>query len=69
MKAHFETALKVGKPVARTALKNAKKYVSSECPLAGEHILQGMERLDASAAPRRAPHPVELMALAYGLNC
>lgn len=68
MKEHFETALKVGKPVARTAVKNAKKYVSSECPLAGEHILQGMERLDTDAAPPRAPHPIELMALSYGLN-
>ncbi len=68
MKDHFETALKVGKPVARTALKNAKKYVSSECPLAGDHIVQGMERLDESATPDHAPHPIELMALAYELD-
>jgi len=72
MKGNFEVALKVGKPVARTALKNAKAangktYVASECPLGGAHILQGMARLDAAGAPFAAPHPIELMARAYGL--
>ena len=68
MKDHFETALKVGKPVARTALKNAQKHIASECPLAGDHIVQGMERLEADAAATPAEHPVELMAQAYGLD-
>jgi len=71
MKGNFETALKVGKPVARQAAKAAKRHVASECPLAGIHILQGMERLDGTAdgarIPDRAPHPIELMAQAYGL--
>ncbi len=73
MKESFETALKVGKPVARQALKNKTGHVSSECPLAGLHIIQGMERVaaetgDTSAVvPKAAPHPVELIARAYGL--
>jgi len=68
MKQNFEVALKVGKPVARDAIKGAKKYVASECPLAGAHILQGMEALEPDKArPARAPHPIELMAKAYGL--
>ncbi|HEC14674.1 MAG TPA: glycerol-3-phosphate dehydrogenase, partial [Rhodospirillales bacterium] len=46
MKDNFEVALKVGKPVARQAVKNKPGYVVSECPLARDHILQGMERLD-----------------------
>src|SRR5260221_7597183 len=46
MKDNFTTALKVGKPVARTAARNGKTYLSSECPLAGEHIVQGLQRLD-----------------------
>jgi glycerol-3-phosphate dehydrogenase subunit C len=68
LKENFEVALKVGKPVARQAEKNAKAYVASECPLAGQHIVQGMERLDGGAkAPAKSFHPIELMALAYGL--
>jgi glycerol-3-phosphate dehydrogenase subunit C len=74
MKQNFETALKVGKPVARTTAKNAKAYLASECPLAGEHIVQGLERLDAEERadlPREiehSMHPIELFAKAYGLT-
>ena len=67
MKENFDTALKVGKPVARQAAK-AAGIVSSECPLAGAHILQGIERLNGdSPVPDAAPHPVVLFARAYGL--
>jgi glycerol-3-phosphate dehydrogenase subunit C len=66
-KGNFETALKVGKPVARQAVKNATKHVASECPLAGMHIIQGMEKLGEGEAPPYAPHPIELMARAWGL--
>ena len=68
MKQNFETALKVGKPVARQARKAATTYVASGCPLAADHILQGMERIDG-AAPKveRSHHPVEILAKAYGL--
>jgi glycerol-3-phosphate dehydrogenase subunit C len=62
---NFETAIKVGKPVARQAVNNNKAYLSSECPLAGMHIVQGMEKLDGATAPYI--HPVELLARAYGL--
>ena len=71
MKGNFDTALKIGKPAARQALERGTPHVASECPLAGLHILQGMERIKAEtgegAVPRGAPHPVELMARAYGL--
>ena len=69
MKGNFETALKIGKPVARDALKAEPAYVASECPLAGEHILQGMERLaeEGAKVPQRAHHPIELFARAYGI--
>ena len=70
MKENFETALKVGKPVVRKVIEDAPKYVVSECPLAGIHILQGMESMaknknKSSAIPEHAPHPVQLMARAY----
>jgi glycerol-3-phosphate dehydrogenase subunit C len=68
MKGNFETALKVGKPVVKQAAKNAKAFLASECPLAGMHIVQGIEALDgAPKAPAEAFHPIELMARAYGL--
>jgi len=69
MKNNFETALKVGKPVARTVAKNAKTYLASECPLAGEHIVQGLERLGEADLPQieHSMHPIELFARAYGI--
>src|SRR5438477_450204 len=68
LKGNFETALKVGKPVARQALKNAKPFLASECPLAGMHIVQEMEMLaDGQSVPPRSLHPIELVARAYGI--
>lgn len=67
MKDNFETGMKVGKPVMRDAAKAENKYIVSECPLAGMHILQGMERLDGAKVPDRSPHPIELFAMAYGV--
>jgi glycerol-3-phosphate dehydrogenase subunit C len=66
LKGNFETAVKVGKPVARQALKNAKPFLASECPLAGMHMTQEIEMLGGDmAVPRRAMHPIELFARAY----
>ena len=68
-KAFFETALKLGRPVARQGAESAKAYLASECPLAGVHIAQGMERLAGEGAkPQLITHPVELLARAYGLS-
>jgi glycerol-3-phosphate dehydrogenase subunit C len=65
---NFETAIKVGRPVARQALRNAKPFLSSECPLAGMHILQGMEMVAKDEnLPERPMHPIELVARAYGI--
>ncbi len=68
LKANFDTALKVGAPVARQAVTNNKMFVASECPLAAAHIVQGMKRVgDGARAPARSYHPIELFARAYGL--
>jgi len=71
MKDNFATALKIGRPVAREAVNQGRAHVVSECPLAGAHIIQGMERLAdgeaASGVPDQAPHPIQLLAAAYGL--
>jgi glycerol-3-phosphate dehydrogenase subunit C len=61
----FEVAIKVGKPAARAAAKNASAFVASECPLATPHIIQGIERL-GGPLPSQG-HPIELFAKAYGL--
>lgn len=76
MKENFDVALKVGKPVVRqatkalrqSASKGRKRYVSSECPLAGDHIVQGIEREDPEAVIAEAPHPIKLFAMAYGFD-
>jgi glycerol-3-phosphate dehydrogenase subunit C len=69
MKGNFEIALKVGKPVARQALQSGKAHIASECPLAADHIVQGMERLasDGAPHPHEPQHPIQLFAKAYGL--
>jgi glycerol-3-phosphate dehydrogenase subunit C len=68
LKDNFATAIKVGQPVARQALRDPKPFLAAECPLAGMHILQGMELLAKDESlPERALHPIELVARAYGI--
>jgi glycerol-3-phosphate dehydrogenase subunit C len=72
MKSNFETAIKIGRPVAQKILESDAKYIVSECPLAREHMLQGVEKL--SDADNRleaitiAQHPIQIMAKAYGVE-
>ncbi len=70
MKENFETALKVGRTAARRVANSGKPHVASECPLAGVHLLQGLERLNGgeAPAPQTAYHPIELFARAYGFK-
>lgn len=69
MKEYFETGMKVGSPVFRDAAKVDSAYVVSECPLARDQILQGLERKDKTIEGPGAAlrHPVQLLARAYGL--
>ncbi len=67
-KEHFQTALKVGRPVARQARDGGKAFVTSECPLAGVHIAQGIDKLGSDAkAPELITHPIQLFARSYGI--
>lgn len=65
----FEVGMKVGTAVFRDAAKTDNAYVVSECPLARDHIVQGLERKDKTVSePGQAlRHPVQLLARAYGL--
>jgi hypothetical protein len=50
--------------------EGAPDYVSSDCPLAGGAILQGIEEAagtDAKTSPPRLAHPLTLIRIAYGL--
>jgi glycerol-3-phosphate dehydrogenase subunit C len=66
-KEHHETAIKIGKPVARKALEVHNAFVVSTCPLACDHIRTGVDVLEDGAAPARSWHPIEIFAKAYGL--
>lgn len=77
-KDNFDVALKIGKPVARKAAEVVRTaqgqgqaaFVSSECPLAAAHIVQGVERLgqDAPAQLPQALNPLEIFAMSYGIT-
>ena len=67
LKGTHEIAMKVGQPVASTALRQHGHYVVSDCPLAGKHIIQMMREKKEGRVPKEAQHPIELMAEAYGL--
>jgi glycerol-3-phosphate dehydrogenase subunit C len=64
----FETSMKIGRPVFRQMAEPDPDYVSSDCPIAGRAIVQGIEQLQ-KAAPRGAKaHPLTLLRIAYGLD-
>ncbi|MBV1916610.1 MAG: hypothetical protein KUG65_00885 [Sphingomonadaceae bacterium] len=65
-KQNFDTAIKVGKPSARTLMKTDPDMVVSECPLAGPHLRQVIEA-NGKQPPARIGHPIEVIAAAYGL--
>jgi len=61
-KEYFENSMKIGRPVFRQMAEAAPDYVSSDCAIAGRHILQGM-----GATTARKEHPITLIPIAYGL--
>lgn len=60
-KGNFETALKVGKPVSRKTIQYDNEYLVSECPLAGVHIEQGVEKLNKDLKLKTLSHPIEII--------
>jgi len=64
----FPVALKVGRPAVRQVNDSDKAFVTSECPLAGIHLAQGIEKLGGDGRkPQLVTHPIQLLAKAYGL--
>ena len=68
-KAHFATALKIGRPASRQMAAAGKAIITSECPLAGVHLHQSIARQGDGAAPELLAHPIRLLARAYGIDC
>ena len=61
---YFDNSMKIGRPVFRQMAESRPDYVSSDCPIAARHILQGMGE-DAGKAERA--HPLTLLRKAYGI--
>lgn len=66
VKTEFHTnAMKIGKPVFRKMNEAQPDYISSDCPLGGHHIEQGIQ-IYHDATPDLA-HPMSLVRKAYGI--
>ncbi|HEY2969357.1 MAG TPA: heterodisulfide reductase-related iron-sulfur binding cluster [Casimicrobiaceae bacterium] len=66
----YATSMKIGRPVFRQMAQDAPDYVSSDCPIAGRAIMQGIDeaaRQDANAGHPTKAHPLTLIRIAYGL--
>jgi glycerol-3-phosphate dehydrogenase subunit C len=68
MKETRPSAMKIAKPVAQAAIKQASRHIVSECPLAAIHIVEAMKVASPDAPRPEDPcHPIEMMAKSYGL--
>ena len=60
---YFANSMKIVRPVAKLANEAKPNYISSDCAIAGRHILQGM----GEGASAEKQHPLTLLRMAYGL--
>jgi Fe-S oxidoreductase len=66
---YFEKSMKIGRPVFRQMAETQDgppSYVSSDCPIAGRHIMQGI-RDSGAETPAEKAHPLTLLRKAYGI--
>jgi glycerol-3-phosphate dehydrogenase subunit C len=61
---YFANSMKIGRPVFRQMAQGQPDYVSSDCPIAARHIMQGM---DDEAGKAVKAHPLTLLRKAYGI--
>ena len=57
----YNSAVKIGRPVAREVEAAAADHFTSDCPMAGSHIASLVESVE------KPEHPMTLLRLAYGL--
>ena len=58
----FEQSMKIGRPVFKLMAATDPDYISSDCPIAGRHIQQGI-----GGARAQKEHPLALLRIAYDL--
>jgi glycerol-3-phosphate dehydrogenase subunit C len=63
----FAASMKIGKPVFTRMGTGDPDFVSSDCPIAGRRIMQGIEDQGGPSRTRRE-HPLTLLRIAYGLE-
>ncbi|HXZ93017.1 MAG TPA: heterodisulfide reductase-related iron-sulfur binding cluster [Burkholderiales bacterium] len=63
---YYANSMKIGRPVFRQMAATQPDYVSSDCPIAGRHILQGMREGGEAGGAAKA-HPITLVRKAYGI--
>jgi len=59
-------AMKIGRPVFKAMAKDEPDVISSDCPMAGHHIAQGMR--EGGTPAKALAHPLSLVRKAYGLG-
>ena len=62
----YATSMKIGRPVFRQIALSEPDYISSDCPIAGRAIEQGVVQTQGKTGARKA-HPLTLLRIAYGL--
>jgi glycerol-3-phosphate dehydrogenase subunit C len=62
-KEFFADSMKIGRPVFKAMAGSSPAYISSDCPIAGRHIQQGI----GPVGQARREHPLTLLRIAYGL--
>jgi Fe-S oxidoreductase len=65
-KEFYASSMKIGKPVFKRMGEVDPDYVSSDCPIAGRRITQGIA--EGGPARARKEHPITLIRIAYGLE-
>ncbi|MFI4887297.1 MAG: heterodisulfide reductase-related iron-sulfur binding cluster [Burkholderiales bacterium] len=63
----FADAMKIGKPVFRRMEEFEPDYISSDCPIAGRRIEEGIAQGGGGQKVRKA-HPLTLLRFAYGID-
>ncbi len=64
---YYKMSMKIGDPVFKAMAKDEPDYVSSDCAIAGRHILQGMTA-EGATGKKEKQHPLTLLRIAYGLE-
>ena len=62
----YADSMKIGKPVFRQMAEPSPDYLSSDCPIAGRRIQQGIDESGGTRGIRKE-HPLTLVRIAYGL--